>query len=362
MPAGITYWQKGTFRLYHHNPPLVKLVAALPVLWAKPIFDPVYAQDSWQSQYPDQATFAHTFAYFNAARYFELFQLARLPMPLFSIVGGLAVFAWSRRLYGTLGGLLSLTLWVFCPNILAHTRLITTDIGSTAIGVAATYVFWRYLHQPNWRLGVRARGRHARACPVDEVYDALAICSLAIYMARAARACDPESRLAVADRVGFWARLLGCRTEHHDARRGLFLRGSRGFRSGNFRFGSKAAHKAGTARHVAPALQEPVAGDDLAVPHVNRLQRGLGWESFPVRFPSTTSWAWTNRRSKPRAYPNGSSKRSAVPTRTSNARMIAHEREIPESSTEERAAYPVYLNGELKRTGWWYYYLLTLVV
>ena len=31
MPAGITYWQKGTFRLYHHNPPLVKLVAALPV-------------------------------------------------------------------------------------------------------------------------------------------------------------------------------------------------------------------------------------------------------------------------------------------------------------------------------------------
>ena len=24
LPAGVTYWQKGTFRLYHHNPPLVK--------------------------------------------------------------------------------------------------------------------------------------------------------------------------------------------------------------------------------------------------------------------------------------------------------------------------------------------------
>src|SRR4051812_2514210 len=32
LPAGITYWQTGTFRLYPHNPPLVKLVAALPVL------------------------------------------------------------------------------------------------------------------------------------------------------------------------------------------------------------------------------------------------------------------------------------------------------------------------------------------
>ena len=36
LPAGVTYWQKGTFRLYHHNPPLAKLVAALPVIWARP--------------------------------------------------------------------------------------------------------------------------------------------------------------------------------------------------------------------------------------------------------------------------------------------------------------------------------------
>ena len=36
LPAGITYWQKGTFRLYHHNPPLFKLVAALPVVMAQP--------------------------------------------------------------------------------------------------------------------------------------------------------------------------------------------------------------------------------------------------------------------------------------------------------------------------------------
>ena len=77
-------------------------------------------------------------------------------MPLFSIVGGLVVFIWSRRLYGTLGGLLSLSLWVFCPNVLAHCRLVTTDLGSTAIGVAATYVFWRYLQRPTWGWAVAA--------------------------------------------------------------------------------------------------------------------------------------------------------------------------------------------------------------
>jgi hypothetical protein len=93
MPAGITYWQKGTFRLYHHNPPLVKLVAALPVVWANPVTEPLYQMPSWKSPDPSQTTFSQSFAFRNVERYFELFQLARLMMPLFSIIGGLVVFA-----------------------------------------------------------------------------------------------------------------------------------------------------------------------------------------------------------------------------------------------------------------------------
>ena len=77
-------------------------------------------------------------------------------MPVFSVIAGLVVFAWSRRLYGPWGGLLSLVLWVICPNVLAHSRLITTDMGSTALGVAATYVFWRYLKNPRWVTAVAA--------------------------------------------------------------------------------------------------------------------------------------------------------------------------------------------------------------
>ena len=120
LPAGITYWQKGTFRLYHHNPPLVKLVAALPVVWSGASDRAALRIEIWKTREPEQAPFAHLFAVANAARYFELFARARLVMPLFSVLGGLVVFAWSRRLYGNGGGLLSLSLWVFCPNILAH--------------------------------------------------------------------------------------------------------------------------------------------------------------------------------------------------------------------------------------------------
>ena len=159
LPAGITYWQTGSFRLYPHNPPLVKLAAALPVLRAEPVTEPLYRNLSWTRTPPVHASFAHEFAVLNAPQYFELFQRGRLVMPWFSVLGGLAVFAWSRRLYGAGGGLLSLALWAFCPNILAHARLVTTDVGATALGVGATYLFWRYLHRPSWARAARRGDR-----------------------------------------------------------------------------------------------------------------------------------------------------------------------------------------------------------
>src|SRR5262249_23109501 len=147
LPAGVTYWQRGTFRLYPHNPPLIKLVAAAPVVLAGPEMEPLYSYRWWDDNPPNKAGFAPQFAQVNAGRYFELFTRARLLMPWFSVLGGLIVFAWSRQLYGAWGGLLSLALWAFCPNVLAHARLVTTDVGATALGCGATYLFWRYLRR-----------------------------------------------------------------------------------------------------------------------------------------------------------------------------------------------------------------------
>ena len=229
-----------------------------------------------------QATFAHTFALLNADRYFELFQLARLMMPLFSIVGGLAVFAWSRRLYGTWGGLLSLALWVFCPNILAHARLVTSDVGSTALGVAATYVFWRYLHQPGWRWAAAA-GVHARARAVDQVHDALALCGLAVPLARAAgprRFRKRIGRRAIPARSGHGSLVVALSIVTIDA--GYFFEGV-GIPLGNFEFGSKVL-----TRPVTPGMNRPHSKNELLEAtwqfRVNRL-RGTWLEKIPCPLP-----------------------------------------------------------------------------
>jgi hypothetical protein len=94
LPAGITYWQMGTFKLYRHNPPLVKLLAALPAMAQGVVTAPIYQSGpAWQAEYPSQAAFGQYFTLFNASRLFEIYRAARLTMPLWSVLGGLVVFA-----------------------------------------------------------------------------------------------------------------------------------------------------------------------------------------------------------------------------------------------------------------------------
>jgi hypothetical protein len=83
--------------------------------------------------------------------------LGRLPTVLLGLALGWLVFLWARALFGFGGGALALFLYTFCPNVLAHSHLITTDT-ATALGMfGATYAFWRYRQQPGpARLAVAA--------------------------------------------------------------------------------------------------------------------------------------------------------------------------------------------------------------
>jgi hypothetical protein len=148
MAAGVSYWQQGTFRCYWHNPPLLRLYGALPVVLSGPNTAGLYEKSGWDL-IPWEI--GHKFAALNAPRYFDLCQRARLMMPVLLLAGGLLAFFWSRRLYGNAGGLVTLALWSVCPNLLAHGRLVTTDVGSLVLGLGATTAFMALLRRPSWK-------------------------------------------------------------------------------------------------------------------------------------------------------------------------------------------------------------------
>ena len=94
LPAGISYWQTGSYRLYHHNPPLVKLLAAWPVLSRVTTQEQLklYESKYWTDDPPNKAGFGHDFAQLHAADFFELFTVSRSVIPTFLMIGGLVVF------------------------------------------------------------------------------------------------------------------------------------------------------------------------------------------------------------------------------------------------------------------------------
>jgi len=80
----------------------------------------------------------------------------RLVTILFSMLLGALVFRWSSALYGYAGGLLSLTLYAFSPSLLAHGRLVTTDLYAALTVTLAAHACWRFLSRPRPRTAVVA--------------------------------------------------------------------------------------------------------------------------------------------------------------------------------------------------------------
>lgn len=62
-----------------------------------------------------------------------------------SLLLALYVLKWSYELYGRNGALLSLSLYVFDPNLLAHGQLVTADLPAALMTTVALYHFWQFL-------------------------------------------------------------------------------------------------------------------------------------------------------------------------------------------------------------------------
>ncbi len=154
LPAGVIHWQTGKFDVYRVNPPLVRMVGALPVLLVKPEMPEVPPKEGLK--YRPEWGVGRRMIEKNGERAFQMLTLARWACIPFSLLGAYVCFRWARELYGELSGLAGLTLWSFSPNILAHGQLITGDVAAAALGAAASYLFWHWLKVPDWKGAVIA--------------------------------------------------------------------------------------------------------------------------------------------------------------------------------------------------------------
>jgi Dolichyl-phosphate-mannose-protein mannosyltransferase len=71
-------------------------------------------------------------------------QFGRIFSVISALLLALYVWVWATQLYGKTAGLFSLLLYVLCPNIMAHSQMLGTDVFSFLLLTATCYHAWRY--------------------------------------------------------------------------------------------------------------------------------------------------------------------------------------------------------------------------
>lgn len=147
LPAGYSYLTQKDMRLNPEHPPLIKDLAALPLLFIGNINFPSDVK-AWKEDVNGQWDFGRYFLYQTGNPDDKMIFWGQLPMILILILLGFYIFKWSKELFGNKAALLSLFLFSFSPTFLAHGRLVTTDVGAAAGIFIATYYFLKILKSP----------------------------------------------------------------------------------------------------------------------------------------------------------------------------------------------------------------------
>lgn len=156
LAAGLSHWSLGSFDLYRVNPPLIRMIATLPLLGSMPNTD--WKVLSETAQHYDRPEFlaGHRLVTANGYTSFWYFTLARWALLPVSLMGGAVCYFWAKELYGWRSGLMSCAMWSFCPNLLSWGASINPDVGATAFGVLSNWLFWRWLRRPSWGTSIVA--------------------------------------------------------------------------------------------------------------------------------------------------------------------------------------------------------------
>jgi hypothetical protein len=151
IPSAYYHLVADEVHLIGQHPPLCKLLAGLPLLfiqpneWAPAKVDPAAS--------PDQNEWNYTVHFWQDNRaLFEVISFwARMPMVALTLALGFLVFLFARDLLGPRAAVLAVTLFAVEPTILAHGRIVQTDIPAAFGLLLSVFALYRYLREPNWK-------------------------------------------------------------------------------------------------------------------------------------------------------------------------------------------------------------------
>jgi hypothetical protein len=148
VPAGVAYWRHGRLDLCSTNPPLLKFWTALPIALdysavAPDVIESPLGWGPWK--------YGERFMNANRDQVLGLIFRSRLMVIALGLATGAIVFFWARGVFGLRAASVCASLFLLCPNILAHSHLATIDMGSVfSITLGMFSLHWAYKEQTTW--------------------------------------------------------------------------------------------------------------------------------------------------------------------------------------------------------------------
>ncbi len=147
IPAGYSYLEYGDYRLNPEHPPLVKMIAAVPLMFLNLNF-PTSSQ-AWLSDVNGQWTAGTQFLYESGNNADQIIDWARVGPMLLTLLLIFFIYLWAKELVGQWWALIPALLFGLSPTVLAHGHYVTTDIGA-ALGIfISLYAYSKYVSSPS---------------------------------------------------------------------------------------------------------------------------------------------------------------------------------------------------------------------
>lgn len=148
VTRGLVYLHTGDpyFNLVH--PPLINTLSALPLLTVSGIEVPL-DHPGWEERlgwFP----LSRTLFWEGELDITRVMFLARLPIVFLTLGMALIGYHFARTFWGRSSALFAFLFLLFDPNILAHGRYSTTDLGGAAFLLLAVFAVWRLWRAPEW--------------------------------------------------------------------------------------------------------------------------------------------------------------------------------------------------------------------
>ena len=141
--AGYLSLTRGDFGLNPEHPPLVKLLATVPLLSSQ-----LKVPEPEQRFFKEEA-FVHgkEFLYQNDAE--QILARTRTSAAILALLTAIVVFFGTREMFGPAAAFIALILLTFDPNFLAHGAFVTTDVGLSCFMFLSVYMFYRFVKAPS---------------------------------------------------------------------------------------------------------------------------------------------------------------------------------------------------------------------